>query len=163
MAIQFNKNVEAYTTTQKATRAKYFTEYASKKQLENANVLGEKELAFAQKIKGTFSFSLHEGLRYMAVTLYKANAQERKYQFLIVDLQEEAIAEADSIKNAKAAILEQVQEDAKAMEETATAQEPEAEEQAEETEDVEEIASRALARQLEEMFEEDTKKSKKAK
>ena len=43
----------------------------------------------------------------MAITLYKANA-ERKYNFLIVDLQEKAIAEADSIKNAKSAILEQV-------------------------------------------------------
>lgn len=154
MAIQFTKNLEQFTTTQKVTRAKYFTEYASKKQLENAGVLAQEELEFAKSIKATFSFSLHEGLRYMAVTLYKATA-ETKYHFLIVDLKEKAVAEVNSIKEAKTAILEQVQEDLKVAEETAITQEPEAEALAEE--DVEEIASRALARQLEEMFEEDEK------
>lgn len=165
MAIQFSKDVESYTTTQKATRAKHFLEFASKKQLETANVLGEQELEFAKSIKGTFSFSLHVDKRYMAVTLYKANAQERKYQFLIVDLQEKAIAESDSIKNAKADILAQVEEDANtenAMGEIATAQEPEIEEQADEEEDVADLATRALARQMEEMFA-DEPKSKKAK
>ena len=107
MAINFTKNVEQYTTTQKNTRAKHFMEFTSKKQLEQADILNAQELEFVKSIKGTFSFSLHEEKRYMAITLYKANA-DRKYNFLIVDLQEKAIAEADSIKNAKSAILEQV-------------------------------------------------------
>ena len=107
MAINFTKNVEQYTTTQKNTRAKHFMEFTSKKQLEQADILNAQELEFVKSIKGTFSFSLHEEERYMAITLYKANA-DRKYNFLIVDLQEKAIAEADSIKNAKSAILEQV-------------------------------------------------------
>lgn len=107
MAINFTKNVEQYTTTQKNARAKHFMEFTSKKQLEQADILNAQELEFVKSIKGTFSFSLHEEERYMAITLYKANA-DRKYNFLIVDLQEKAIAEADSIKNAKSAILEQV-------------------------------------------------------
>lgn len=107
MAINFTKNVEQYTTTQKNTRAKHFMEFTSKKQLEQADILNAQEMEFVKSIKGTFSFSLHEEERYMAITLYKANA-DRKYNFLIVDLKEKAIAEADSIKNAKSAILEQV-------------------------------------------------------
>ena len=107
MAINFTKNVEQYTTTQKNTRAKHFREFTSKKQLEQADILNAQELEFVKSIKGTFSFALHENGRYMAVTIYRASA-EKKYNFLIVDLKEKAIAEADSIKNAKFAILEQV-------------------------------------------------------
>lgn len=110
MAINFTKNIEQYTTTNKATRAKHFMEYTSKKQLQDAGVLEDEALAFATSIKGTFSFALHEGKRYMAVTLYKATA-ERKYNFLILDLQEQAVAEAESIKEAKAGIMELVKED----------------------------------------------------
>ena len=111
MTINFSKETTQYTTTQRSTRVKHFTEYTSKKQLENSGALTGAELEFAKNIKGTFSFSLHEGKRYMAVTLYRATA-EKKYVFLIVDLQEKAIAEMDSIKNAKAGILELVQESA---------------------------------------------------
>ena len=134
MAINFTKNIEQYTTTQKNTRAKHFMEFTSKKQLQDASILTDKELAFATSIKGTFSFSLHEGERYMAITLYKANA-DRKYNFLIVDLQEQAIAEIDSIKNAKAEILELVLADkAKAIvdEELAKSEDAPAEDEADE-------------------------------
>lgn len=113
MTINFSKETEQYTTTQRNARVKHFIEFTSKKQLENAEVLTGEELEFAKSIKGTFSYALHEGKRYMAVTIYKANA-ERKYIFLIVDLQEKAVAEVDSIKNAKAGILELVQESASA-------------------------------------------------
>ena len=71
----------------------------------------------------------------MAVTLYKASNNERKYNFLVVDLQEKAVAEVDSIKQAKAEIMglvagtqEELEEDA--VEEVAE----EATEQAEEVE-----------------------------
>ena len=103
----------------------------------------------------------------MALTLYKNNASDRKYSFLIVDLEEQAVAEVDSIKNAKSEIMalveagiqEEVAEEVAS--ELAADKEPQADEQNEDV-DVAEIASRALARQLEEMFEEDNK-SKKAK
>lgn len=108
MAIKFTKNVEQYTTATRTTRTKHFTEYTSKKQLEVADVLTAEELEFVKSIKGTFSFALHEGGRYMAVTIYRASA-EKKYNFLVVDLEEMAVAEVDSIKNAKAEILELVE------------------------------------------------------
>lgn len=111
MTINFSKETTQFTTTQRSTKAKNFMEFTSKKQLENSDVLKGEELEFAKSIKCTFSFALHKDLRYMAVTLYRANAED-KYAFLIVDLQEKAIAVVDSIKNAKAGIMELVEANA---------------------------------------------------
>ena len=108
MSINFTKNIEQYTTIQRPAREKNFLELTSKKQLEAADVITAEELAFVQSIKGTFSFALHKGGRYMAVTLYKASNNERKYNFLVVDLLEKAVAEVDSIKQAKAEIMKLV-------------------------------------------------------
>lgn len=105
MAINFTKNVEQYTTAQKGnSRVKRFTEFTSKKQLQQNSSLTNDELDFVLSIKGTFSFALHEDGRYMAITLYRAHT-ENKYSFLVVDLQEEAIAEVESIKVAKIEII----------------------------------------------------------
>lgn len=106
MSINFTKDVEQYTTTHRSNKVKQFTDFPSKKQLEEAGVLSAEKLNFVKEIKGTFNFALHEDGRYMAVTLYKAHAAERKYSFLVVDLNELAIAEVGSIKEAKAAIME---------------------------------------------------------
>lgn len=121
MAINFTKNVEQFTTAQRSTRVKNFVEFTSKKQLENAEVLSTVELDFVKSIKGTFNFALHTGKRYMAITLYKASA-EKKYSFLVLDLQEQAIAQVDSIKQAKAEILELVAQEAKNTEAEAVEQ-----------------------------------------
>lgn len=121
MAINFTKNVEQFTTAQRSTRVKNFVEFTSKKQLENAEVLGTVELDFVKSIKGTFNFALHTGKRYMAITLYKASA-EKKYSFLVLDLQEQAIAQVDSIKQAKAEILELVAQEAQNTEAEAVEQ-----------------------------------------
>ena len=107
MAINFSKEIEQYTTIQRGTRTKQFMEFTSKKQLQDAEVLTDKELKFVTAIKGTFNFALHNDGRYMAITLYRATA-EKKYTFLILDLQEQAVAEVGSIKQAKAEILELV-------------------------------------------------------
>ena len=127
MAINFTKNVEQYTTINRATRAKQFMEFTSKKQLQNANVLTDKELLFVTGIKGTFNFALHNDGRYMAVTIYRSTA-EHKYNFLILDLQEQAVAEVGSIKEAKAEILALVTDTEEPAEpeiqETEEAQEP---------------------------------------
>lgn len=135
MAINFTKNVEQYTTINRATRAKQFMEFTSKKQLQTANVLTDKELLFVTGIKGTFNFALHNDGRYMAVTIYRSTA-ERKYNFLILDLQEQAVAEVGSIKEAKAEILALISaSDATAEEvaETAETVETPAEDVADET------------------------------
>ena len=121
MSINFTSNINDFASTQsRATRVKNFTEFTSKKKLEDAAVLTPAQLEEVKKIKGTFTFALHNDGRYMVVTLYHANA-EKKYQFIILDLETMQVAECDSVKNAKAAVMELVNA-------TATAQQEEAEE-----------------------------------
>lgn len=135
MAIKFTTDIEEFTTVQKTERVKHFTEYTSKKQLENAGVLEAEELNFVKSIKNTFTFALHEEKRYMAITLYKANA-EKKYGFLVLDLQAKAIAQVESIKTAKTEILALVAENkATAQEQTTEQQTNEQEVDAQTTED----------------------------
>ena len=109
MSINFTTNINQYTTIQRAAKAKQFAEFTSKKQLQDAEILNDKDLKFVTSIKGTFGFAVHNDGRYIAVTLYRANA-EKKYNFLVLDLQAQAVAEVGSIKDAKAAILELVEE-----------------------------------------------------
>ena len=108
MSINFTSNINDFASAQtRATRAKNFMEFTSKKKLEDAGVLTPAQLEEVKKIKGTFTFALHNDGRYMVVTLYHANA-EKKYQFLILDLETLQVAECDSVKNAKAAVMELV-------------------------------------------------------
>ena len=129
MSINFTSNINDFASTQsRATRVKNFTEFTSKKKLEDAAVLTPAQLEEVKKIKGTFTFALHNDGRYMVVTLYHANA-EKKYQFLILDLETMQVAECDSVKNAKAAVMELV---------SAAAPAPQKEEKAEEAHSEEE-------------------------
>lgn len=117
MSINFTSNINDFASTQsRATRVKNFTEFTSKKKLEDAAVLTPAQLEEVKKIKGTFTFALHNDGRYMVVTLYHANA-EKKYQFLILDLETTQVAECDSVKNAKAAVMELVNASATAQQE----------------------------------------------
>lgn len=126
MSINFTSNINDFASTQsRSTRVKNFTEFTSKKKLEDAAVLTPAQLEEVKKIKGTFTFALHNDGRYMVVTLYHANA-EKKYQFLILDLETLQVAECDSVKNAKAAVMELV---------NATPSEGKAEEEAPATEE----------------------------
>ena len=119
MSINFTSNINDFASTQsRATRVKNFTEFTSKKKLEDAAVLTPAQLEEVKKIKGTFTFALHNDGRYMVVTLYHANA-EKKYQFLILDLETFQVAECDSVKNAKAAVMELVNAAATAPQEEA--------------------------------------------
>ena len=126
MSINFTSNINDFASAQtRATRVKNFMEFTSKKKLEDAAVLTPAQLEEVKKIKGTFTFALHNDGRYMVVTLYHANA-EKKYQFLILDLETLQVAECDSVKNAKAAVMELV---------NATPAEEKAEEEAPATEE----------------------------
>ncbi|MDO5304424.1 MAG: hypothetical protein Q4E87_02485 [bacterium] len=119
MSINFTSNINDFASTQsRATRVKNFTEFTSKKKLEDAAVLTPAQLEEVKKIKGTFTFALHNDGRYMVVTLYHANA-EKKYQFIILDLETSQVAECDSVKNAKAAVMELVSAAATAPQEEA--------------------------------------------
>lgn len=136
MSINFTSNINDFASTQtRATRVKNFMEFTSKKKLEDAAVLTPAQLEEVKKIKGTFTFALHNDGRYMVVTLYHANA-EKKYQFLILDLETSQVAECDSVKNAKAAVMELVNA-------AATAQQEEAEETHSEEENTTEEAPKS--------------------
>ena len=115
MAINFTSNINEFTTANRSARVKNFMEFSSKKKLEEAGVLPADQLDFVKQIRGTFTFALHTEGRYMVITLYHANA-EKKYQFIVVDLQEKLIAECDSVKNAKAEVMELVSTATKAEE-----------------------------------------------
>ena len=129
MSINFTSNINDFASTQsRATRVKNFMEFTSKKKLEDAAVLTPAQLEEVKKIKGTFTFALHNDGRYMVVTLYHANA-EKKYQFLILDLETLQVAECDSVKNAKAAVMELVSSAAAATKEEEKAEEANSEEQ----------------------------------
>ena len=129
MSINFTSNINDFASTQtRATRAKNFMEFTSKKKLEDAAVLTPAQLEEVKKIKGTFTFALHNDGRYMVVTLYHANA-EKKYQFLILDLETLQVAECDSVKNAKAAVMELVNATPAAQQEEEKAEEAHSEEE----------------------------------
>lgn len=129
MSINFTSNINDFASTQtRATRVKNFMEFTSKKKLEDAGVLTPAQLEEVKKIKGTFTFALHNDGRYMVVTLYHANA-EKKYQFLILDLETLQVAECDSVKNAKAAVMELVNASATAQQEEEKAEEEHSEEE----------------------------------
>ena len=115
MAINFTSNINEFTTANRSARVKNFMEFSSKKKLEESGVLSAEKLDFVKQIRGTFTFALHTEGRYMVITLYHANA-EKKYQFIVVDLQEKLIAECDSVKNAKAEVMELVSTATKAEE-----------------------------------------------
>lgn len=129
MSINFTSNINDFASTQsRATRVKNFTEFTSKKKLEDAAVLTPAQLEEVKKIKGTFTFALHNDGRYMVVTLYHANA-EKKYQFIILDLETSQVAECDSVKNAKAAVMELVNAAVTAPQEEEKAEEVHSEEE----------------------------------
>lgn len=129
MSINFTSNINDFASAQsRATRVKNFTEFTSKKKLEDAAVLTPAQLEEVKKIKGTFTFALHNDGRYMVVTLYHANA-EKKYQFIILDLETMQVAECDSVKNAKAAVMELVSAAAPAPQEEEKAEEAHSEEE----------------------------------
>ena len=108
MAINFTTNITQYTTASIAQRTSSFYNYASKKQLQNANILNVEALNFVLSIKNTFSFAVHKDLQYVAVTLYYAST--KKYGFIVLDLHNKAVAEVASIKQAKQEILALISE-----------------------------------------------------
>ena len=129
MSINFTSNINDFASAQsRATPLKPFTEFTSKKKLEDAAVLTPAQLEEVKKIKGTFTFALHNDGRYMVVTLYHANA-EKKYQFIILDLETLQVAECDSVKNAKAAVMELVNAAKTAQQEEEKAEEAHSEEE----------------------------------
>ena len=134
--LNFNTNIQEVVANQKtAERTTSFTEYNSKKKLFDAGVLNEQQQTYIQKLKGTFTFHLHTGNRYLVVTMYYS--KDKTYGFLVVDLETLQCAAASSVKNAKKEVMEIV---ASATPETPA--ETTVEEKVEETTTEEEPANR---------------------
>lgn len=104
--LNFTTNIEQYTMASTRTHAVQFTQYASKKQLASANVLEAQALEFLLAIKNTFAFAVHNDKQYVAITLYYANT--KSYAFLVADLHNKAVAQVESIKQAKQEIMQLV-------------------------------------------------------
>ena len=103
--LTFNTNIQEVVANQETVkRTSSFTEYTSKKKLFDASILNETQQIYIQQLKGAFTFHRHTGNRYLVVTMYYS--KDKKYGFLVVDLETLQCAEADSIKNAKKGVSE---------------------------------------------------------
>lgn len=103
--LNFNTNIQEVVANQETVKRTHsFTEYNSKKKLFDAGVLTETQQNYIQQLKGTFTFHLHTGNRYLVITMYYS--KDKKYGFLVVDLETLQCAEADSVKNAKKEVME---------------------------------------------------------
>lgn len=103
--LNFDKTMDEVINEQKVTsRATSFTEYNSKKKLLESGVLSEEQGNFIQKLKNTFTFYIHDDKDFLVITMYYSTT--KKYGFLVVDLATLKVAEVESVKIAKQAILE---------------------------------------------------------
>jgi hypothetical protein len=103
--LNFNTNIQEVVANQETIkRTSSFMEYNSKKKLFDASILTETQKTYIQQLKGTFTFHLHTENRYLVVTMYYS--KDKKYGFLVVDLETLQCAEADSVKNAKKEVME---------------------------------------------------------
>ena len=103
--LNFDKTMDEVISEQKVTsRTSCFTEYNSKKKLLESGLLSEEQGTFIQKLKNTFTFYIHADLDFLVITMYYSTT--KKYAFLVVDLATLKVAEAESVKVAKQAILE---------------------------------------------------------
>ena len=67
-------------------------------------MLNKYQGTFIQKLKNTFTFYIHADRDFLVITMYYSTT--KKYAFLVVDLATLKVAEAESVKVAKQAILE---------------------------------------------------------
>ena len=103
--LNFDKNIQEVVANQETVKRTHaFTEFNSKKKLFEANILTETQQAYISELKGTFTFHIHNDNRYLVVTMYYS--RDKKYGFLVVDLETLQCAEVDSVKNAKREVLE---------------------------------------------------------
>lgn len=102
--LNFNQSIQEVIESQSKTRkASQFIEYGSKKQILETSTLSDEHKKFIKELKGTFSFALHTSNKYLIVTLF--NSRDKKYGYMIIDLETMNCAECDSIKNAKIEIM----------------------------------------------------------
>lgn len=123
--LNFNQTLEEVIAAQEsAVREKAFINLGTKKQIMDSPAFSDVQKDYIFRLKNTYSFELHSSGKYMVITMYYGKT--KKYEFIILDMENFRCATADSIKNAKLAVLELVNgtnEEAVA-EEVVTAEEP---------------------------------------
>lgn len=91
--------------TNRVSRRGNYTEYGSKKKLEDAKVLDDATMKMVRELKGTFNFSLHNSKKYLIVTFYN---KKDKYRFVVIDLEKLVASPQPSIKIAKKTVEEEL-------------------------------------------------------
>lgn len=105
--LEFNKTIEEVIAAQEsAIREKAFINLGTKKQIMDSPAFSDAVKDYIFKLKNTYSFELHSSGKYMVITMYYGKT--KKYDFIILDMENFRCATADSIKNAKLAVLELV-------------------------------------------------------
>ena len=103
--LEFNQTLEEVIAAQESTtREKAFINLGTKKQVMDSLAFSDVQKDYIFRLKNTYSFELHKSGRYMVITMYYGKT--KKYDFIILDLNTLRCATADSIKNAKLAVME---------------------------------------------------------
>ena len=103
--LEFNQTLEEVIAAQESTtREKAFLNLGTKKQIMDSDAFSDVQKDYIFRLKNTYSFELHKSGRYMVITMYYGKT--KKYDFIILDLNTLRCATADSIKNAKLAVME---------------------------------------------------------
>ena len=103
--LEFNQTLEEVIAAQESTtREKAFINLGTKKQIMDSPAFSDVQKDYIFRLKNTYSFELHKSGRYMVITMYYGKT--KKYEFIILDLNTLRCATADSIKNAKLAVME---------------------------------------------------------
>lgn len=100
--LNFTTNIAQYTTSARTARTSNYTNYASKKQLLNANVLTAQQAQFVSSLVNCFCFALHNNKQYLVITFYYAST--KSYAFAVANLHNNSIAPVNSVAQAKQAV-----------------------------------------------------------
>lgn len=102
-------------------RTSDFTEYTSKKKFIEGGEVNEEVTNLLAQIKNTFTYNVHKGGKYVIITTVK----DKNYCYMVVNVETKIIeiADAGSIKNAKAMVRGLLEDNADNEETTETATE----------------------------------------
>ena len=104
--LNFNTTLEeviSKQTTNGRTITGQFTEYNSKKKLIGSNLYSETVNNYIEQLKNTFTFYIHNGLKYIVITMYYST--NKTYGFYVLDTETLQMAEVQSVKTGKLEVL----------------------------------------------------------
>lgn len=102
----FNTILQTQTTN---TRTSNFTNYNSKTQFKNSThfeSLNTNVQNFITQLKNCFSFSIHNSMLYVIITMYFTNT--KSYSFYVVNCTQNTVTQFNSIKESKQYVLNNI-------------------------------------------------------